>query len=130
MNRLWVVVLGVTFLIPSLAGVCPAAGEKPAAFTALKDAVAFIAGCLDKGDFDRLAASCSNAARPATKNALESLKRTHEKTPLPKLYEGKEFPADKDAFKLGGHMSELGFIHIDFVRKDGAWCLDSIWMCR
>jgi hypothetical protein len=52
-----------------------------------------------------------------------------ELTPLPKVYAGKEFPADKDTFNLSGHASELVFIHIGFAKKDGARRLDAIYMC-
>ena len=131
MNRLlFGAPLGVGFLISSLVWAAPAAGEKPPTFTALKDAVAFIADCLDKNDLDRLAAACANKDGRTNKNALEALRRSNENTPLGKRYAGREFPTDKDTFKLGGHMSELGFIHIDFVKRDNAWRLDNIWMCR
>ncbi len=42
----------------------------------------------------------------------------------------KEFPCDCVEFKLGGHQSELGHIHIDFAKRDDSWVIKSIWMCR
>jgi hypothetical protein len=41
-----------------------------------------------------------------------------------------EFPARGDTFKLGGHASELGHLHVDFVRVEGGWRLRDIWNCR
>ena len=64
------------------------------------------------------------------KVVFEVLKEQDQRTPLIKLYSDIEFPQDKDKFKLGGHMSELGFIHIDFVKKDGKWYIGDIWQCR
>jgi hypothetical protein len=45
-------------------------------------------------------------------------------------YQGKRFPVDDQRFTLGGHMAELGCIHIDFQKVDGGWVLDNIWICR
>lgn len=49
---------------------------------------------------------------------------------LEKLYDGRAFPTDADTFKLGGHASELGHVHIDFVRDGANWKLKDIWNCR
>ncbi|MBI5725133.1 MAG: hypothetical protein HZA50_14330 [Planctomycetes bacterium] len=106
------------------------ADETPPAFSSLKEAVAFIAACLDKEDYDKLADACSGKRSHPEKYLLEILKKMHQDTPLAKLYAEKEFPKDKTAFKLGGHMSELKCIHIDFAKKDDKWMLDSIWMCK
>jgi len=50
--------------------------------------------------------------------------------PFRQLYAAREFPAAGGSFKLGGHMRELGHVHIDFVRVAGGWALDDIWKCR
>ena len=58
------------------------------------------------------------------------LKNSHKKTSLQELYIQKEFPKAKDKFKLGGHMAELGCIHIDFIKIDDKWYLEDIWNCK
>lgn len=49
---------------------------------------------------------------------------------LGKLYADRKFPTDSDTFKLGGHASELGHVHIDFIREKSGWRLKDIWNCR
>ena len=62
---------------------------------------------------------------------FEQLAWERERTgDLSKLYKDREFPATKDAFKLGGHDAELGHIHIEFVRDGDVWKLKDIWQCR
>jgi len=62
---------------------------------------------------------------------FEQLARERQRTgDLSKLYKDREFPAEEDTFKLGGHDKELGHIHIDFVRDGKTWKLRDIWQCR
>lgn len=62
--------------------------------------------------------------------AIEALGKQHRSQSLRLLYAGREFPVEKEAFKLGGHGGELGHVHIDFLRIDAAWLLKEIWICR
>lgn len=64
-------------------------------------------------------------------NVARILVEEHKKTgSLAKLYADRRFPSEIDAYKLGGHASELGHIHIDFVRHGNEWKLKDIWNCR
>jgi len=105
----------------------PPAGAAKNTFKNLRTAVGFIAACLDKRDYKTLSAACIH-----TPNAhiLKQLGTVHKKQPLTKLYAEKTFPAKGAAFKLGGHAKELGHIHIDFTKKNGAWRLKTIFGCR
>jgi len=103
----------------------PAPAKKT--FKNLAAAVGFISACLDKKDYKTLSAACANASQ---EHVLKTLRTVHTKTPLTKLYAKKTFPAKGAAFKLGGHAKELGHIHIDFTKQDGAWRLKMIWICR
>lgn len=105
-------------------------------FLNLKNAVEFISKCLENDDYKKLSETCIGGVRKNPpyivqhKVVFEMLKEQNQKIPLIKLYSEIEFPKDKDKFKLGGHMSELGCIHIDFVKKDGKWYIGDIWSCK
>jgi len=103
----------------------PAARSHPA-FATLSQATAFLDSCLEAKDAKRL----EDATLQHQSTSFEALAKIHARIPLAKLYVGKEFPADRDRFKLGGHASELGHVHVDFLKRDGNWFLESIWMCR
>jgi hypothetical protein len=98
------------------------------AFTHLSEAVRLLAEALDSGD-DAALAAVSREPLPE-EWVLKRLRERHQATPLPDLYAGREFPADADTFKLGGHDAELGHLDLDFVRTEGGWELERIWMCR
>ena len=98
------------------------------AFSDLSSAVVFIADALDRDDRASLAEACQ-APLPADW-VIERLRERHGQTPLPQLYQGKEFPEDTHRFKLGGHDKELGHIHIDFVKSTSGWEISRIWMCK
>ena len=100
------------------------------AFTNLQHAVNFLATCLDRQDFQKLADSYLTTNQAAEKSVLAQLKTIHDKTHLPKLYAARQFPTDSAQYTLGGHASELGYIHIDFVKTGTVWRLDRIWLCR
>jgi hypothetical protein len=109
-------------------------------FASLGDAVDHVAALLDSRSFDVLAESVGAVDTPVAPGlptdrdyclrAISLLAMTHEKTDLRDLYRGREFPQDVDKFKLGGHASELGHIHIDFVRQEDGWRINRIWQCR
>ena len=79
-----------------------------------------------------------NALLPAGKTyfsrhpeVVEMLLNEHRRTgAFTKLYADRHFPSTASTFKLGGHASELGHIHIDFVRDAEGWRLKDIWNCR
>lgn len=98
----------------------------PPAFDSLRQAVAFIAECLETKDRGRLEA----ATLMYQVSDLEYVSRLNARYPLLKLYAGREFPQGGKTFVLGGHRSELGHTHIDFKKRDGRWYIHSITMCR
>ncbi|HNX93905.1 MAG TPA: hypothetical protein PKL14_01995 [Holophaga sp.] len=95
------------------------------AFKTLPEAVAFISGCLDANDPKKLGLAAIHKV-----TAFDSLQQAHRQVPLTQRYAGCQFPANANQFKLGGHASELGHVHIDFIKQKDAWYLDSIWLCR
>ena len=105
-------------------------------FETLVDALSFIERCLSNGEQDRLFGACveSCASNSLCPDIFEELLTVHVKRRLRSLYLDRsppiEFPPDSDNFKLGGHQSELGHIHIDFQRLGSSWRLNKIWMCR
>lgn len=58
------------------------------------------------------------------------MQELHQKLDFRRLYDGKSFPKDGKTAKLGGHMQELGCIHIDFLKYEKGWLLHDIWICR
>jgi hypothetical protein len=104
-------------------------------FSNLQEAVTFITDCLDRDDFEKLSSACVGGRKPTVylaqhRSVFDKLKAAHKNTPLQKLYANRRFPKNKDKFKLGGHMAELGCLHIDFVKKDDHWFLADIWQCK
>ena len=112
----------------------------PVVFDSLKAAVEYIAVVLDAHDFSKLAdmvgekdepvASGLPTSREYCLRAITHLAATHSKTDLRILYQGRDFPKDADKFKLGGHASELGHVHVDFERQSSGWKVARIWQCR
>jgi hypothetical protein len=109
-------------------------------FRTLSDAVDFISRCLEEDASAELASAparfAANVARDPdyldyfSRFIFEPLQETHRRTDLRALYAGREFPSQETHFKLGGHMAELGCIHVDFVRQGAVWTLEEIWLCR
>jgi hypothetical protein len=97
-------------------------------FSNLQKAVRFLATAVENGDRAGLARACREILPEEW--VLERLRDLNAETPLVQLYAGRKFPADGRDLKLGGHGSELGHIHIDFVRTDRGWEIHRIWMCR
>lgn len=113
-------------LLPLAAASASPAAKSPPSFGSLGQATAFLDSCLEAKDAKRL----EDATLQHQSTSFEALRKVHVRVALSKLYSGKEFPADRDRFKLGGHDSELGHVHVDFLKRDGKWFLESIWMCR
>ena len=107
-------------------------GDAPPAFRSLREAVSFIADCLDADRPEKLFRACTNrhGSSPFEDAVFRQLKERHGEQKLPRRYARRTFPRDKTKCKLGGHMKELGCLHIDFVKKNGAWRLERIWLCR
>lgn len=106
-------------------------------FAGLSQAVNFIAACLERNDPQRLHENMANTRQIAQTDLLifrefvfAQLQKRHEEIDLRSRYRQLHFPAGENRFKLGGHMAELGCIHIDFVKTDEGWLLDSITICR
>lgn len=104
--------------------------EAPPSFTNLQQAVQFISASLTTTNFVAIRHACVSPKGKPKDHILLSLKQKHKETPLPELYAKTSFPTNSPRFKLGGHMKELGSIHIDFQKEKDLWRLTSIWMCR
>ena len=105
--------------------------SKPA-FTNLQDAVSFMVTCLDQdatNSFDAAFVGPKGRSKMHM-NVFKGLKRINNTTPLITLYQRKEFPTNRPAFRLGGHRKELGFIHIVFVNTNAVWQLSDTYYCR
>ena len=113
------------------------------AFQQLGDAVEFLADNLEKHNYEAIADHCIAALRddeyvsvdlPSARDyrlaAIKALSDRHAEHSLRFLYERREFPADRQEFKLGGHGKELGHIHVDFEITPAGWCLKEVWICR
>jgi hypothetical protein len=109
-------------------------------FQRLSVAVTFITECLEADAYTELFSELEQAqehvARRSdyldyfTKFIFFPLCEIHAQTNVRELYQDREFPECDIYFKLGGHMQELGCIHIDFEKRDQGWVLRDIWMCR
>ena len=112
-------------------------------FANLSDAVEFLAAKLDSGDVDTIADQCADAVRDPSNMtpreesprsyrlaAIRELQKQHRVRSLRSTYAGREFPSDAGEFKLGGHQSEVGHVHIDFVRNGAVWRIKAIWECE
>lgn len=131
----WIVMLiGCLALNVNVARSGDSAPAKPApAFAKLADALAFLQTALEKDDYAGLVAACAAGEKSTLaqhRAPFDQLKTAHQAKALRERYAKLEFPAQADTFKLGGHASELGHLHVDFVRVDGGWRLKDIWNCR
>jgi hypothetical protein len=124
-------------LIGSLALQVASAGEmlkRPVTFTHLSEALQFLTTTLNKDDYAGLTAACAFSDKGASlsqqRAPFDQLKAAHKTKPLDERFGKLEFPAKGDAFKLGGHGSEIGHLHVDFIRVDGKWQLKDIYQCR
>ena len=107
-------------------------------FHSLSEAVDFICSQIEAGDPALLTAAMAGKhpddafdyIRFFERSVYPLLAARHREGCLRALYTGREFPTDQACFKLGGHDSELGYIHIDFVRQPDGWALQRIWLCQ
>jgi hypothetical protein len=124
-----------TLLVACLAWTLHAGPDaKPApTFAKLADALAFVQTALEKDDYAGLVSACAAGAKSTLaqhRAPFEQLQTAHKAKPLAQRFGKLEFPRQQDTFKLGGHDSEIGNLHVDFVRVDGQWRLKDIWNCR
>jgi hypothetical protein len=109
-------------------------------FRSLSEAIDFIAVCLETDTTTGLSAEIEGLeallsgdrgyAYYFVRDIFTPLKEIHEKKDLRNLYRDREFPTDEHGFKLGGHFSELGNIHISFMHRDGGWVIHDVWLTR
>ena len=109
-------------------------------FHDLSEGVAFIAECLESGSIAELHSDLELAEERLARRpddldyfsrfVFAQLCDIHRRTDLRELYRDRAFPEDSEHFKLGGHMKELGCIHIDFEKGHHGWALRDIWLCR
>jgi hypothetical protein len=109
-------------------------------FQCLSEAVDFIAVCLETDAAENLASQIENLkglldadsgyAHYFAKSVFARLKEIHQEKDLRSLYREREFPAAEQGFKLGGHLSELGNIHIGFGQRDSSWVICDVWLTR
>ena len=108
-----------------------AAHAEDMSFTNLQQAVDFIATALESTNFVRIAEACLDVQQKPTFDLyLRSLQGLNQRKPLRTLYADKSFPTNALNFKIGGHMKELGYTHIDFIQTNGVWKLKTIYTCR
>lgn len=108
-------------------------------FSTLREALTFLAEHLTVGDREAVASACDAPPGDAEEAAwwlshqaaaIAQLVDSHVREDLRLRYSGREFPLGAERFKLGGHASELGHLHIDFRRTAAGWVLEKIWICR
>ena len=107
----------------------------PGSYTSLSVAIQFIAECLDQDAYVKLSGACIGGRKPKVylaqhRKPFDMLKEAHRKQSLQDRYPKRQFPKAESLFTLGGHMSQLGCLHVDFVKKDGNWFLGDIWDCK
>lgn len=106
-------------------------------FSTLSQALRFIAGCIEQSDARRLFAALARLQRPGRDDAryfaeriFPQLVACHHEIDFRARYRDRHFPPGETRFKLGGHLSELGCLHIDFVKSGPGWLLEDISICR
>lgn len=109
-------------------------------FQSLSQAIAFIAELIERNAASELMAQFAHIQRPPptqpddcdffTNSIFPQLRKYHQETDFRARYKGMHFPSNETRFTLGGHMKELGCIHIDFARQEQGWVLESVWECK
>jgi hypothetical protein len=109
-------------------------------FQTLEAAVDFISGTLEAGTYDALLNQIEQSERQIARDSsypdyfqkfvFSQLQNRHRKLDLRRLYSERSFPKEQQTYKLGGHMQELGCIHIDFLKVEQGWVISDIWICR
>ncbi len=110
----------------------PAKAEENISFSNIEEAVLFITKCINENDADALFRTCENIPdwENYSEHILERLKDLNQKTPLIELYADEEFPKKENSYTLGGHGFKWGHLHLNFVKKDKKWQLNSIHQCK
>lgn len=104
-------------------------------FQSLSQAVEFIAERLERIEALELMAQLAQISHPVNSDffidsLFPELQKHHHELDFRIRYTKIHFPPGEVQFKLGGHMKELGCIHMDFVKIEQGWMLDAIWRCR
>jgi hypothetical protein len=109
-------------------------------FQTLEAAVDYISGTLDSGNYEALLNQIEQSERHIARDpsypdyfqkfVFSQLQDRHRKLDLRRLYSEQSFPKEQQTYKLGGHMQELGCIHIDFLKVEQGWIISDIWICR
>ncbi|MBC8331063.1 MAG: hypothetical protein H8E28_03695 [Anaerolineae bacterium] len=114
-------------------------------FKTLSQAVDFIASCLDQNQILRLTGQIQHFEQDRQRtqklgpdyhanyfatHIFTQLQQIHTRSNLREIYAEQNFPNNETFHKLGGHMAELGCIHIDFQQQANGWVIQNIWMCR
>jgi hypothetical protein len=108
-------------------------------FLTLSQAVGMIAEILERNSAEALLAACARLSRPELAETylperfyliFAQLQACHQETDLRERYRDRRFPAGDKRFTLGGHLAELGCIHLEFRKLECGWVLDEIFICR
>ena len=102
-------------------------------FQTLSQAVGFIAEVIERKSASELMAQFAHEPHYSdsfTDGIFPQLQSLHQAIDLRARYKGKHFPTNETRFTLGGHLKELGCVHIDFEKTERGWVLDEIWQCR
>lgn len=120
-----VAVVAALAVMPLSAG----AADAGRGFTNMAEVVDFLADCVQQNDLARFTNAC---VKPKYAGAIvfDALKRLDAKTPLKEIYAGKEFPAKRSSFTMGGHAKELGHINIPLLKRNGTWYIRDYFICR
>lgn len=101
--------------------------RQPVGFDTLENLVVELAGIIEERDEGRL----SRLSHDPIEVPFERLVRQHAKLNYVSLLHENRLWMSSNSWKLGGHGSRFGHIHIDCVRQlDGQWYLKRIWHCR
>ena len=121
---------------PVLHDKATAAGQKsPYEFHDLDAAMGFVIRCIETDDVESIITAMKHERKvqpylERNKHVFDRLKAQHAAKPYEEFTKDLSFPADVTEFKVGGHGSEYGHIHIDFEKRGDKWCLKSIWDCK
>ena len=109
-------------------------------FQSLSEAIDFIADCLETEAVVSLATEIEslearlgttpNVASGFPEGIFMPLQEIHAEKDLRSLYRGRDFTDNDAGMALGGHVSELGSIHIFFVKRERGWVIRDIWLTR
>lgn len=132
MKKLMTVLLGCLWLSLGVASGIRAEKAAPS-FGKLSEALVFLQKALDNNDYAALSTACLAGEKgmlAQQRAPFDQLKSAHQAKTLKERYGKLQFPDKGDTFKLGGHDSEVGHLHVDFVRVKHQWHLQDIYLCR